>query len=467
MGVRSNACVVPDASLADYQRLFAAVERLAQGFSAVGDSWLPTLLEQLFPNLGVDAPLFEDVKSSTRGTHGPMSALTDELVGVLGDRFLFAVQCRAEPALHIDGQRAGPMRRVPGREYWVAVERLATGRTHSYQFFVEGRGCGVGDVAGYGPASEEQAQVPRGRLHGPFTVVSEVYPGTTTEYWLYINAGVDKGKEAPVMVWHDGSIYLGVSDLLNYRLKIVSDNLVHDRLIPPMVHILVSPSTGGVSLPARFRGVEQRRAIRSIQYDTVSDLYGHHLLREVLPHAEHVQPLRKDGYSRGSAGFSSGGTCAFTLSWFHPAEFSRAHSSIGSFTDLLWDPEGSVPGASIYSTLVRQQRKNIRVWLSEGSRDLVTDADGPRVLFQAGSWPINNIQLADSLKLAGYDFHFRYGCAGHNAAQGSLDLPESLAWLWRDYDATRTEQQFEQQPSERAQPAYEISIINRDLASPN
>jgi hypothetical protein len=62
----------------------------------------------------------------------------------------------------------------------------------------------------------------------------------------------------------------------------------------------------------------------------------------------------------------------------------------------------------------------------------------------------------------GYDFHFRFGEAHHNYGQGSLDLPESLAWLWRNYDPEHTEQAYEQDPAELAEPLYRVRIANRD-----
>jgi enterochelin esterase family protein len=79
-----------------------------------------------------------------------------------------------------------------------------------------------------------------------------------------------------------------------------------------------------------------------------------------------------------------------------------------------------------------------------------------------GSWPLSNIELANALKLNGYDFHFRFGAGHHGVAQAALDLPESLAWLWRDYDPDRTEQTFEQEPSEREKPPFRVRIANRD-----
>jgi enterochelin esterase family protein len=41
-------------------------------------------------------------------------------------------------------------------------------------------------------------------------------------------------------------------------------------------------------------------------------------------------------------------------------------------------------------------------------------------------------------------------------------LPESLAWLWRDYDPAKTEQVYEQDPAEKDKPLYRFRIANRD-----
>ena len=70
--------------------------------------------------------------------------------------------------------------------------------------------------------------------------------------------------------------------------------------------------------------------------------------------------------------------------------------------------------------------------------------------------------MANGLKLRGYDFHFRFGIGSHAIAQGALDLPESLAWLWRDYDGAKTDQAYEMEESERAKPLFRVSITNRD-----
>ena len=65
-----------------------------------------------------------------------------------------------------------------------------------------------------------------------------------------------------------------------------------------------------------------------------------------------------------------------------------------------------------------------------------------------------------------YDFHFSFGQGTHGGAQGNAELPESLTWLWRDYDPAKTEQVYEMEPAEKAKPLFRVSIDNRDHYRP-
>jgi enterochelin esterase-like enzyme len=169
---------------------------------------------------------------------------------------------------------------------------------------------------------------------------------------------------------------------------------------------------------------------------------------------EKTYRLRKDAYSRAVAGASSGAICAMNVAWYFSGQFSRVLSHIGSFTGIQWLPEKGQDGGYIVSHRMRRDtRKNLRVWLSDGSDDIEN---------QAGSWPLNNIQLANALKMKGYDFHFRFGESAHAIAQGALDLPESLVWLWRDYDPAKSGQVYEMEEAERAKPLFRVKIANRE-----
>ncbi len=51
----------------------------------------------------------------------------------------------------------------------------------------------------------------------------------------------------------------------------------------------------------------------------------------------------------------------------------------------------------------------------------------------------------------------RFSRSYHGGGQAGLDLPESLAWLWRDYDADRSEQTYEQGQPNASNP-YSASV---------
>jgi enterochelin esterase-like enzyme len=378
----------------------------------------------------------------------------EEIAAVWHGDVVFAVTSEHPAEVSVDGRPPTPMTAVAGTPYWVALDTIQAGRTHSYRYRNDEGEIAAGDVAGYNAGSYDRPDGRRGTMSSRLTIQSDVYPGAMTQLRVYANPGVDADRAAPVMVWHDGHGCVGAADLVGHRLQIVSDNLVERRLIPPMVHVLVSPSTPSEAVPWSRPGQTQASAMRSLQYDTVSDRYGRHIVDEILPRVQEIYKLRDDAYSRGAAGLSSGGISAFKLAWFHPEHFSRVHSTIGSFTALQWHPEQDLEGGYVFSHLVlTQERKNIRVWMSDGTNDIESGF---------GSWPLNNIQLANALKRRGYDFHFRFGGAAHNTAQGGLDLPESLAWLWRDYDPDRTVQSYEQEPEEAAQPPFRVTVANRD-----
>lgn len=363
-------------------------------------------------------------------------------VAVWGQDFLFAVHSQTPPTVSIDKQPPRAMKHAVGTQYYYLVRTLRLGMTHQYLYQdANGKPIGTYEVAGYNPDSYPLPGVPRGTLSERRTVASNVYPGMTSNYWVYANPGVDLANGAPLMVWQDGETIVGNQDLLRLRLQIVSDNLVSRGSIPPMIHVLIQPG-------------QAKTPMRSIQYDTVSGTYGKYLIEEVLPDVERRHKIRRDAYSRAIGGASSGAICAFNAAWYYPEHFSRVLSHIGSYTALQWRPEERLDGGYIVSRKVgREARKNLRVWLSDGADDNES---------RAGSWPLSNIELANALKLRGYDFHFRFGTSLHAIAQGAMDLPESLAWLWRDYDPAKTAQAYEMEETERVKPPFRVSITNRD-----
>ncbi|HEY1340800.1 MAG TPA: alpha/beta hydrolase-fold protein [Bryobacteraceae bacterium] len=362
-------------------------------------------------------------------------------VQVWGQDYLFLATAPQPVTVSIDLQPQAPLAQVDAT-HWMLLRKMRTGALHQYQFYSDGKPLGNrGDAVGYNPDSYPQPGIPRGKLSEQMTITSKLYDGMKANYWVYASAGVDPNVPSALMVWQDGQNL--IREFSGMRLMAVTDNLVHQGLLPPIVHVMIQPGTS-----------PEGRAMRSIEYDTVSNRYPRFLMEEVLPEVEKMYKLRQDGYSRAIAGESSGGICAFNAAWYMPDKFARVHSAVGSFTSIQWRSKENNDGGNVYPFMVRKEpKRNIRVWMSDGADDLENNH---------GSWPMQNIQMANSLKFREYDFHFRFGTAAHGGAQASLDLPESLAWLWRDYDPKKTAQDFTIDPAEKEKPFFRVSITNRD-----
>ena len=368
-----------------------------------------------------------------------MTAATQ--VTVWGQDYLFLATSATPVSVSIDLQPQRQLAEVDGN-HWMLLTKMRTGVLHQYQFYAAGKPLGArGDAVGYNPDSYPQPGVPHGKLSEKHTLTSKIYDGMKYDYWTYASAGVDPNVPAALMVWQDGQNLEG--ELSGARLITVTDNLVQQGLLPPIVHVMIAPGTSAAG-----------RAMRSIEYDTVSDHYPRFLMEEVLPDVEKTYKLRQDGYSRAIAGESSGGICAFNAAWFMPDKFSRVHSAVGSFTSIQWRSKENADEGNVYPFMVRKDpKRNIRMWMSDGIDDLENEH---------GSWNMQNIQMANSLKFRSYDFHFRLGTAAHGGAQAALDLPESLTWLWRDYDPKKTSQDFKMDPAETDKPFFRVNTLNRD-----
>ena len=358
----------------------------------------------------------------------------------VGGDFVFAIESAAEPTLLFDDQPADKMIRAAGSSLWAAAAKLATSRTHNFVYKVNGEiKGGKTDVPAFGPYAYEKAGVPRGKLSEKMVHESKIYPGMKSDYWVYAPAQYSAATPAAVMVWQDGEVLINRE--LPYRSQIVWDNLTAEKKIPVMIHVLISPGLAG------------QRRMRSIEYDTVDDTYPRFILQEILPEVAKAYNLRTDGYSRAIAGDSSGGICAFNAGWWRPEEFGRILSRIGSFTSIQWQP-GKLDGGNVYPNMIRKQvKRNLRVWLQDGTQDIENEH---------GSWPLQNIQMANSLKMLGYDFHLAMGNGTHSRMGGNVEMAEELIWLWRGYDAFKTSEVFEMDPAEKGKPFFRVKIANRE-----
>lgn len=262
-----------------------------------------------------------------------------------------------------------------------------------------------------GADSMRQEGVPRGRLIEQVWK-SEVFPGTTRRFWIYVPSQYDGSEPAALMVFQDGHAY--VDEQGQFRVPVVLDNLIHRGELPIMIGVFIDPGHTK-ELPEK-PGWQPRPQNRSFEYDTLSDQYARFLLEEILPEVGKSYRLTDDPNRRAICGISSGGICAWTVAWERPDEFRKVLSHVGSFVNIR--------GGHVYPSLIRKtDAKPIRVFLQDGSGDLDNEH---------GNWPLANQQMAAALSYAGYDHKFVFGEGAHNGIHGGAILPDALRWLWRD-----------------------------------
>ena len=263
-----------------------------------------------------------------------------------------------------------------------------------------------------GPDSMEQPGVPRGEV-SQFRYKSEIFAKTERDVWVYIPKQCDGKTPVCVMVFQDGGTYQSAKG--SYRATTVMDNLIHKKEIPVMIGIFINPGV----FPDKLDKKKKPLSNRSFEYDSMTPLYVEFLEKEILAEVGKQYKLRQDAAARGICGASSGGICAFTAAWERPDLFSKVLSHIGSFTNIR--------GGDRYPGIIRKaDKKNIRVFLQDGSNDL----DNP-----AGNWYLANLQMESALKFKKYDHKTVWGDGGHTGKHGGAILPDAMRWLWRDTPA--------------------------------
>ena len=264
-----------------------------------------------------------------------------------------------------------------------------------------------------GVDSQPRADAPRGTVRTGTFSASKVFPGTTREYQVYVPAQYDATKPACLMVFFDGSGMMNATGA--YRVPVVFDNLIARKDIPVTIAVGINPGT----VPASAAPGAKARSQRSYEYDSLGDANARFLLEELLPEALKGLNVTADPAGRAVGGNSSGGIAAFTIAWERPDSFRKVVSHIGSFTNIQ--------GGHRYAGLVRASKSAptpLRVFLQDGSSDLDN---------LHGNWPLANHDMAAALKFAGYDHTFVFGTEGHNGKHGGAIFPDTLRWLWRDW----------------------------------
>ena len=189
--------------------------------------------------------------------------------------------------------------------------------------------------------------------------------------------------------------------------------------------------------------------MRSILYDTVSDRYPRFLRNELFPEIETKYNIprihtvaRLWGCHRERFQLQRGVADAGAV---QPSDFLD-----WQLRQFQWkENPANADGGQDYPDKVFA---NLREMFASGCR-MEPDMQYAGAQRNYGNWPAANLRMANALKVVGYDFHFSFG-EGSQRSTGSVELPEELAWLWRDYDSAKIQQDYEQSPDERAKPPF-------------
>ena len=280
------------------------------------------------------------------------------------------------------------------------------------------------DVYHLGPDSLPHDGVPKGKVIGPLTLASQVFPNTTRHYWVFVPAQYDPQKPAALMIFQDGQAFVGTNG--DYRIPCVFDNLIYRREMPVTIGVFINPGhlpDQPESSPTNWGDGINNRAT---EYNELNDNYAKLIVNELLPALEKDYNISKNPDDRAIAGASSGAICAFTVAWQRPDQFHKVISTIGSFTDLR--------GGHVYPDLIRRaERKPIRVYLQDGLNDNRGRGRNPDKYNAKLDWHSQNIKMVEALTEKGYDVNYCWGIGTHSNKQGGAIMPEMLRWLWRDY----------------------------------
>jgi enterochelin esterase family protein len=275
-----------------------------------------------------------------------------------------------------------------------------------------------------GPDSLPQDGVPKGEMRGPFTLPSQVFPGTQHTYWVYVPAQYNAAEPASLMIFNDGQAFKAPEG--NLRAHNVLDNLIFRREIPVMLAVFINPGRRPDQPEPTPQNWGDRDTNRPTEYNTLDDRYPRVIVDELLPVLYKEFNISRDADRHGIGGASSGAIAAFTVAWHRSDHFRKVLSIVGSFTNIR--------GGHAYPDVVLQsEKKPIRIFLQDGRNDNRALSGDGATYDQTRDWFYQNVRLMEALTKKGYDLNYAWGMNRHGQAMGGAILPEMMRWLWRDH----------------------------------
>ncbi len=333
--------------------------------------------------------------------------------------------------------------------------------------------AGEDDFYKLGPDSLPQEGVPKGKLIGPLKLPSEVFPGTSHTYWIYVPAQYDPATPASLMIFNDGQAMIDMNG--NVRAPNVLDNLIFRRELPVMITVFINPGRTPEQPEPTPKDWGDRSTNRPAEYNDLNDKYPRVIVDELLPVLYKDYNISRDADQHGIAGASSGGIAAFTVAWEQPDDFHKVITVVGSFTDL----RGPGSGSSYADKVLASDKKPIRIFMQDGRNDNRGAGRNGGPYNQGRDWFYQNVRLAEALTKKGYDVNYAWGIGLHGQKQGGVILPDMMRWLWRDHavstDPNDSVERSFNRPAENGSAvatgatdsAAESSPAKPDAASPN
>ena len=268
-----------------------------------------------------------------------------------------------------------------------------------------------------GPDSQPQEGVPQGRLLGPNTLPSAVFPGTQHTYYVYVPAQYDPARPVALMIYNDGQAMMAEPG--DVQAQHVMDNLIYRREIPVMLGVFINPGRRSDQPEPNPKDWGDKTTNRADEYNPPNENYARVIVDELLPVLRKSYNLAPEPELHGIMGSSSGGCAAFGVAWFRPGDFRKVITFVGSYTDIR--------GEYIYPELVAaSERKPIRIFLQDGRNDNRHPTNPKR------DWFLQNVRLVEALTKKGYDLNYTWGIGNHGQKQGGAIFPSMMRWLWRD-----------------------------------
>lgn len=307
------------------------------------------------------------------------------------------------------------MERIPGSDLWFLTLDLAPSSRVEYRFqCVRGTEAewildplnsrtvrdrfGVWSVChgeGYRRPGwvEEDPVVGRGEL-SVSEVPSRVFGARRIR--VYTPVGFRGSRRYPLLVVLDGSDYLR-----HANARIVLDNLIHRREIPPLIAAFVDPEK-------RLREYANSAA------------HAEFLTAELAPHLQREFPIRLRPDDRGLVGAGLGAVAALTAAWRYPGFFGKLLLQSGSFTFTDVGPSTRTSLLDPVVDFVNAYRKaprrvSSRVFLSCGIYE-------PLIY--------ENRSLVPLLRESGMEVRYAEVPDGHNWENWRDRLRVGLSWLF-------------------------------------